>query len=80
VYPSELFPTDLRATGVGVATAMSRVGSASSTFLLPMATADFGVRGTLAMGVGITLIGLVASVVLAPETKDLGLTEASRRA
>ncbi|MEU1806606.1 MFS transporter [Streptomyces sp. NPDC019937] len=80
VYPSELFPTDLRATGVGVATAMSRVGSASSTFLLPMLTTDFGVRGTLAMGVGITLIGLVACIVLAPETKDLGLAEASRRA
>ncbi|WP_055552294.1 MFS transporter [Streptomyces sp. NBRC 110028] len=79
VYPSELFPTDLRATGVGVATAMSRVGSASSTFLLPMLTTDFGVRGTLAMGVGITLIGLVACIVLAPETKDLGLAEASRR-
>ncbi|QLH26065.1 MFS transporter [Streptomyces sp. Rer75] len=78
VYPSELFPTDLRATGVGVATAMSRVGSASSTFLLPMLTADFGVRGTLAMGVGITVIGLVVSIVLAPETKDLGLAEASR--
>ncbi|GAA1216039.1 MFS transporter [Streptomyces rhizosphaericus] len=80
VYPSELFPTDLRATGVGVATAMSRVGSASSTFLLPMATADLGVRGTLAIGVAITLIGLVVSVVLAPETKNLGLAEASSRA
>ncbi|MGP3974122.1 MFS transporter [Streptomyces sp. 8N114] len=80
VYPSELFPTDLRATGVGIATAMSRVGSASSTFLLPMATADLGVRGTLAVGAVITLIGLLVSVFMAPETKHLGLVEASSRA
>ncbi|MCZ4513816.1 MFS transporter [Streptomyces sp. ActVer] len=79
VYPSELFPTDLRATGVGIATAMSRVGSATSTFLLPIAAEDLGVRGTLGIAVAITLVGLVVSCFLAPETKDLGLTEASSR-
>lgn len=79
VYPSELFPTDLRATGVGIATAMSRVGSATSTFLLPIAADDLGVRGTLGIAVAITLVGLVVSYFLAPETKDLGLTEASSR-
>ncbi|WP_055611511.1 MFS transporter [Streptomyces phaeochromogenes] len=79
VYPSELFPTDLRATGVGIATAMSRVGSATSTFLLPIAAEDLGVRGTLGIAVAITLVGLVVSYFLAPETKDLGLTEASSR-
>jgi len=79
VYPSELFPTDLRATGVGIATAMSRVGSASSTFLLPLVAADLGVRGTLGIAVGITLVGLLVAVFLAPETKDLGLAEASNR-
>ena len=36
VYPPELFPTDLRASGVGIATAASRIGSAASTFLLPI--------------------------------------------
>ncbi|KPI14879.1 General substrate transporter [Actinobacteria bacterium OK074] len=79
VYPSELFPTDLRATGVGIATAMSRVGSATSTFLLPIAADDLGVRGTLGIAVAITAVGLVVSYALAPETKDLGLTAASSR-
>lgn len=37
VYPLEVFPTSLRTTGVGFATAMSRVGAAVGTFLLPMA-------------------------------------------
>jgi putative MFS transporter len=79
VYPSELFPTDLRATGVGIATAMSRVGSATSTFLLPIAADDLGVRGTLGVAVAITLVGLAVSYFLAPETKDLDLAEASTR-
>ena len=42
-YPSELFPTDLRASGVGIATAASRVG-AMSTFLLPIVVSTLGVN------------------------------------
>jgi len=80
VYPSELFPTDLRATGVGIATAMSRVGSALSTFLLPAATAGLGISGTLTVGLVITVIGLAVSVWMAPETKNLSLAAASDRA
>src|SRR5699024_8423128 len=36
LYPSEIFPTGIRASGVGFAAAMSRVGSAVGTFLLPI--------------------------------------------
>jgi len=36
LYPNELFPTDLRATGVGFAVAASRIGSAASTFAFPL--------------------------------------------
>ncbi|MFF6982045.1 MFS transporter [Streptomyces sp. NPDC008343] len=42
VYPLEVFPTALRTTGVGFATAMSRVGAAIGTFLLPMGLERFG--------------------------------------
>ena len=40
VYPPEVFPTDLRASGVGIAVAASRVGSAAGTFLLPIIVAQ----------------------------------------
>ena len=40
VYPPELFPTHLRASGVGLAVASSRFGSAISTFLLPSANSQ----------------------------------------
>ena len=39
VYLPELFPTDLRASGIGLAIAASRTGSAASTFLLPIIVA-----------------------------------------
>ena len=42
VYPPELFPTDLRASGVGVVVAGSRIGSAGSTFLLPVVASAYG--------------------------------------
>ena len=47
VYLPELFPTDLRASGIGLAIAASRIGSAVSTFLLPIVVAGYGVRTAL---------------------------------
>ncbi|QFU89770.1 MFS transporter [Amycolatopsis sp. YIM 10] len=76
LYPSELFPTDLRATGVGFASAMSRFGSAGGTFFLPLLIAGIGNAGTLLVGAAITLVGLGVSLALAPETKGLALTDA----
>lgn len=78
LYPSELFPTDLRATGVGFASAMSRFGSAGGTFCLPLLIAGVGNSGTLLIGAGITLVGLVVSLALAPETKDRALAAANK--
>jgi putative MFS transporter len=77
VYPSELFPTDLRATGVGFASAMSRIGSASGTFLLPMLITGLGNSATLLIGAAVTLVGLGVSIALAPETTGLDLSIAS---
>lgn len=77
VYPNELFPTELRATGMGVATGMSRLGSAAGTFVLPSTTEAIGVRGALLIAAGIGVVGTVVSWFLAPETRHLGLADAS---
>ena len=45
VYPSEVFPTELRSTGVGVSTAFSRIGAAAGTFLLPIGIDTVGIGG-----------------------------------
>lgn len=68
VYPPELFPTDLRATGVGVATAGSRIGSAGSTFLLPVVAAGAGINTALAGCVVVLFIGGLVCWRWAPET------------
>lgn len=79
VYPNELFPTELRATGMGLATAASRLGSAAGTFVLPLTVDAIGGSGALLIAGGIGLVGLAVSWFMAPETRHLGLAEASRQ-
>lgn len=69
VYLPELFPTELRASGIGLAVAASRVGSALATFLLPVVVADWGVRVALAACVGVLLLGGLVCARFAPETR-----------
>ncbi|MFE2445940.1 MFS transporter [Stenotrophomonas sp. NPDC087984] len=80
VYPLEVFPTSLRTTGVGFATAMSRVGAAIGTFLLPMGLDHFGAEFVLLIGAGVLVVGALVSQFLAPETTDLDLARAARTA
>lgn len=77
VYPSELFPTEVRATAVGFATAVSRVGAAVGTFLVPLALHGFGVRALMLTFAGICLLGWVVAIRFAPETRGLSLQAAS---
>lgn len=75
VYLPELFPTRLRASGVGIGTAASRVGSACGTFLLPLSLEVTGVRPTLGLCVGILLSGGIICHVFAPETQGRSLED-----
>ncbi|MBS0367381.1 MAG: MFS transporter [Proteobacteria bacterium] len=73
VYLPELFPTDLRASGIGLASATSRIGAAVSTFLLPVVVSTYGIRSALGACVVILALGAVLCQRWAPETKDLRL-------
>lgn len=73
IYPPELFPTHLRATGVGIATAASRFGSALSTFFLPMVVSSYGVSTALGACVIVMICGGIASQAWAPETGKVSL-------
>ncbi|MCP3424709.1 MFS transporter [Rothia sp. AR01] len=77
VYPPELFNTEVRASGVGVATAASRLGSAGSTFLLPLVVAGYGINTALAACVVVLIIGGLACWAIAPETRNRTLSATS---
>lgn len=75
VYPAEIFPSELRGSGVGFATACSRIGAAGGTFLLPVGIAHWGIAPSVLVGAGICVVGLVATYLWAPETTNLSLTK-----
>lgn len=69
VYPPELFPTELRSSGVGLLNGMSRVGSAIGTFLLPISLDSVGFGPTMLALTLVLVVGLLVSIAWAPETK-----------
>lgn len=70
IYPSEVFPTAVRSSGIGFVTAASRIGSALGTFAVPMFMAASSLETVLiAMGI-IQLIAVVATILWAPETRQ----------
>ncbi|MEU0705096.1 MFS transporter [Streptomyces bacillaris] len=78
VYPSEVFPTEIRATGIGFAAAASRIGAAVGTFLVPLGLAAWGVGPVMLLGCALSLVGVLVSVAWAPETRGLELERVSR--
>ena len=69
LYPNELVPTSVRASAVGLAVALSRIGAAVGTYLVPVSLDVLGTSTTMYIGTGITLVGLFACVLWAEETK-----------
>jgi MFS family permease len=75
IVPAELFPTRLRATGQGSATAFSRIGAVVGVLALPIAAASFGLRPTLLAVAVASVIGAVATAFLLPETANRSLED-----
>lgn len=71
-YPSELFPTELRASGVGLTMGLASIGSGTGTFLLPLIISTFNVHVALSLCVGCLLLGGIISQLWAPETSGRG--------
>ena len=77
VYPTELFPTEIRATALGFATAISRIGAAIGTFLFPIGLERLGASELMLIVAVTCAIGWIVSVRFAPETRNLSLRAAS---
>lgn len=74
VHPIELFPTDVRSSGVGLVSAVSRTGAAAGTFLLPVGIATIGIGASMVVAAAVCVVGAVVSQMLAPETTRQTLT------
>ncbi|EGB14465.1 major facilitator superfamily MFS_1 [Pseudodesulfovibrio mercurii] len=68
LYPPELFPTELRGSGVGLTIAASRIGAGMGTWMLPVVMEQYGVTVTLGCCIATLVIGGLVCQVLAPET------------
>lgn len=78
LYPSEIFPTGIRATGVGFAAAMSRIGAAIGTFLLPIILISWGVTSVMLICAAVLFGGMIISMIWAPETTGKNLSESTQ--
>ncbi|HEY4019626.1 MAG TPA: MFS transporter [Pseudonocardiaceae bacterium] len=78
IYPEEVFPSSVRASGVGVSTAASRAAAAIGTFLLPIIQNGLGTPWVLIIMGIVSLTGGVTSYYWAPETNGKPLTATSQ--
>ncbi|WP_178993458.1 MFS transporter [Paenarthrobacter nitroguajacolicus] len=76
-YPSELFPTEVRASAIGITTGASRIGAAIGTFVIPFALRDWGIGPTMLAAAGLTALGWLICVLMAEETKGMSLAAAA---
>ena len=73
IYPPELFPSHIRATGAGFANSMSRLGAILGVFVLPTIQSSFGIELLIIVYCLFAILGLIITVILAPETKNKDL-------
>jgi putative MFS transporter len=79
IIPEEVFPSSVRASGVGVSTAMSRLAAAIGTFGLKPVQEHWGTPAVLIIMGVISVGGGILSYYWCPETKGKNLTETSHR-
>jgi len=73
LYPVEIFPTRIRATAMGISTAASRIGAILGVFAFPLLINGLNISAGLLFFAAFEFIGLVVTVLLAPETKNMAL-------
>jgi MFS transporter, PHS family, inorganic phosphate transporter len=78
VMPSELYPVAMRATGHGISAGVGKFGAFIGVFLFPVLQSSFGLRGTLLLTAGVSVLGLALTFVL-PEPSGHSLEDLSGR-
>lgn len=72
-YTPELFPTSVRATAQGLATATSRIGAMISPILVGALYPMFGFVGVFTTALVLLIIGVFCALFFGPRTNNLAL-------
>jgi MFS transporter, PHS family, inorganic phosphate transporter len=75
VYPAEIFPVEARATGHGIASAAGKIGGFVGVFLFPILMRQGGLFAAESAAAIVSILGLIVTVWLLPETKLKSLEE-----
>ena len=74
VMPSELYPVTMRATGHGISAGVGKFGAFVGVFLFPILQRSLGLRGTLLLTAGVSVLGFALTLVL-PEPSGRSLED-----
>ncbi len=77
VYPTELYPTSVRARGHGIAAMSGKLGAALSALFFPVLLIGIGKFNLIGVLGAVALLGAVLTLLLLPETKKRSLLETS---
>jgi putative MFS transporter len=77
LYPTELYPTRIRALGSGVAAAWSRVGSVTGPLIIGFVLQEAGLSTDFLMLAGLAVLGFIVLAVFGVETRRRLLEEVS---
>lgn len=72
-YTPEVFPTQVRATGTGMASGMSRFGGAVAPLMVGLIYPAAGFAGVFGMTTGVLLFGALAVLIFGVSTKNRSL-------
>ncbi len=77
VLPGEVFPTSIRGMGDGISAAGGKVGAFIGALLVPTLLKTIHLSGVMGLMAGVSLIGILLTLVAIPEPKGLTLEESS---
>ena len=76
IYPSEIFPVEVRTTASGIAAGAGKMGAFAGAYLFPdMLAASLGLRGAEVIAGVVAAVGLVLTITLLPEPKGKSLEQ-----
>ena len=79
VYPSEIFPVRVRTTGHGISAAVGKLGGFIGVFTFPFFMSWHGLPAAEGAAAIVSVLGLIVTGFLLPETKGKSLEEISEQ-